>query len=168
MAIRNLEAINNRGEMIAKQKMNAMQMKEDNFWNRVEIIMSSHGDAVDAIDTIDYLYKNGIGKLFEDWNKGKGVYYESQYKQFKVYCKVNEPMKETAYVAYRPYDNSVHFSWNGYGMCEGYDVVSKGSQNTNYFIHNYLDRKGYDGGVTDLSVRLQPFLDAFFKWTETL
>lgn len=168
MAIRNLQAINNRGEMIAQQKRNKMQMKEDNFWNRVEIVRSSHDDAVDAIDTIEYLYKNGMRQLFEDWNKGKGVYYESQYKQFKVYCNVKEPSRETSYVAYRPYDDSVHFSWNGYGMCEDYDVGSKSSQSTQHFIHTYLDKKGYDGGLTDLSVRLQPFLNAFFKWVETL
>ena len=168
MAIRNLDGINRQGDMIAQQKQNERNMREESFWNRVEIVRSSHNDAVDAIDTIEYLYKNGMRQLFEDWNKGKGVYYESQYKQFKVYCKVNEPRKETAYVSYRPYDDSVHFYWNGYGMGEGYDVVSKGSQNTNRFIHTYLDGKGYDGGLTDLSVRLQPFLDAFFKWVETL
>ena len=165
MAIRNLEAIQRQGTMIAAQQENSRRMREENFWYRVSIIQQSCNDAIDAVDTIESLCKNGLRSKFEDWMKQQNVYYSFQYKRFSVSCEVENSRKESASVGYNPKTNGVHFSWNGYGMCEGYDTAES---NMTHFIHNYLGNKGYNKGLTVLSERLQPFLDAFFKWIESI
>ena len=165
MAVRNMEAINRQGEMIAQQRRNARQMREESFWNRVNMIKASHKDAVDFVDTVDALYKNGMGTKFEEWLKNQNVGYANYNKRMAVSCKVDCERKESAHVYYVPAKNSVGFGWNGYGMCESYTA---GESDAEYLIHQRLSHHGYDEGLTKLAERLQPFLDAFFKWVETI
>ncbi len=165
MAVRNLEAIQRQGTMIAEQQANSRRMREENFWHRVSVIQQTRNDAIDAVDTIEALCKNGLRDKFEEWMKQQNVYYSLQYKRFSVVCEVENSRKESASVSYNPKTNGVHFSWNGYGMGEGYDTAT---DNMEYFINTYLKKHGYDGGLTKLTERLKPFLDAFFKWLETI
>ena len=165
MAVRNLDAINRYGKMIAEQTRNAKQLKEDAFWNRVEIIKKCHDDAIDAIDTIDALSKNGLRGKFDGWMKMQNVSYSHYQQRFEVSCKVDTPSKESAYVSYYPLQDGVNFSWSGWGMCESYNTAKIDME---YFIHTYLKNHGYDDGLTKLAERLQPFLNAFFKWVDSL
>lgn len=165
MAIRNLDAIQRQGTMIAAQQENSRRMREENFWHRVSIIKQSHNDAIDAVDTIEALCKNGLRSKFEEWMKKQNVYYSFYFKRFSVSCEIRNSWKERASVSYDPKTNGVRFSWDGYGMYECYDTEER---YINHFIHTYLGNNGYDKGLTVLSERLQPFLDAFFKWIESI
>ena len=100
MAIRNLEAIQRQGTMIAAQQENSRRMREENFWHRVSIIQQSCNDAIDAVDTIAALCQNGLRSKFEDWMKQQNVYYSFQYKRFSVSCEVENSRKESASVGY--------------------------------------------------------------------
>jgi len=157
-----MEAINRQGAMIAQQRQNARQLKEENFWKRVNMIKASHDDAVDFVDTVEALYKNNMSTKFEEWMKNQNVYYTYYNKRLKVSCVCER--KESASVSYQPDEDAVKFGWNGYGMCEGYST----NDNTDYLIHQRLRDHGYDEALTKLAERLQPFLDAFFKWVETI
>lgn len=159
MAIRCKENILRQGKMIAEQRQNQYQMIVNNFWDRVNIVKECHDDAIDFIDTAKALYGNGLGAKFETWCKSQNVtYYELG---FRICCLSNN--RESAYVTYYPIKDIITFSWSGWGMCECYST-----ENADYFISNYLKNKSYDNGLTDLSVRLKPFLHAFFEWVETL
>lgn len=165
MAVRNMDAIERQGNMIAEQRRNARQIREDGFWKRVDIIKACHDDAIDFVDTVDALCKNGLRDKFETWLKQQNVYYEHYRKLLRICC-LNE-RKESAIVGYYPEKDEVHFGWNGYGMCEGYDVRTK-CETADYVIHSRLSDNGYDEGLTTFATRLQPFLKAFFEWVETI
>lgn len=159
MAIRNLDAITRRGNMVKEQIQNARTIKEENFWNRVNFIRKSHEDAIDAIDTIRALRANKLGKLFDEWMAQQDVKFLRDFNIFLLYA------SQGTWVGYNPNENFVEFHSNRNGMHETYRT------NTEYighFIHMYLDEKNYDGGLTLLAERLQPFLDSFFSWVETL
>ena len=157
-----MEAINRQGEMIAQQRQNARQLKEENFWKRVNMIKACHDDAIDFVDTVDALYKNSMSTKFEEWMKNQNVYYTRYNKKLSVCCLSDS--KQDAHVYYVPTENAVCFGWRGWGMCEYYTT----NNNTDYLIHLRLSEHGYDEGLTKLAERLQPFLDAFFKWVETI
>lgn len=161
MAIRCEEKILRHGKMIAEVKQNKHQMIVKNFWDRVNIVKECHDDAIDFVDTAKALYENGWGAKFETWCESQNVTYDKYKLGFCVCCLSDK--KETAYVSYLPIKNIITFSWTGWGMCECYST-----ENAGYFISNYLKKQGYDNGLTDLSVRLKPFLNAFFDWVETL
>lgn len=163
MAVRNMEAIKRHGDMIAQERQNKKLAKEQAFWSICNTIKSCRDDAVDAVDTINALYENGLGSKFETWLKSQNVGYSIQFKRFSVGSPLDNP-KEYAYVSYVPERDSIRFAWNGYGMCESYDTKS---DNMEHFIHSYYDKK-YKEGHERLAARLQPFLNAFFAWTETL
>lgn len=165
MAVRNMDAIQRQGNMIAEQKRNERQMREENFWKRVDMIKACHDDAIDFVDTVDALAKNGLRGKFDEWMKQQNVKYEGYRQLIRVCCLCGS--KESALVGYYPKKDDVHFGWNGYGMCESYDV-SVPSQNADYVIHSRLSQNNYDEGLTMMATRLQPFLNAFFKWVETI
>lgn len=160
-----MDAIQRQGNMIAEQKRNERQMREDGFWKRVNIIKACHDDAIDFVDTVDALAKNGLRCKFDEWMKQQNVTYESYRKLIRICCLCDR--KESALVGYYPTTDHVHFGWNGYGMCESYDVSAPG-QNADYVIHSRLRCNNYDDGLTTLATRLQPFLRAFFEWVETI
>lgn len=164
MAIRNLDAITRYGEMIAEQKRNTNRLREEHFNNRLNIIKSSHSDAIDAMDTICALSENGLRSRFEEWEKNQNVYFDFQRHRFYVICKVDEPKKENAIVSYYPSNDNICFSWNGWGMSE---CSSTNVEKADCLIHR-LSQHGYEQGLTDLCERLQPYLNAFFKWLNSL
>ena len=162
MAVRNMDAIERQGIMIAEQKINARQICEDGFWKRVNIIKACHDDAIDFVDTVDALCKNGLRDKFEVWLKQQNVSYTIYNKKLGVCCLSDR--KQDAHVYYVPTENAVCFGWNGWGMCEYYSTNEK----MDYFIHTYLSGHGYDNGLTVMATRLQPFLNAFFEWVGTI
>ena len=97
--------------------------------------------------------------------KQQNVTYEGYRGLIRVCCLSGR--KESALVGYYPKKDEVHFGWNGYGMCESYDVKLPG-QNADYVIHSRLTHNNYDDGLTTLATRLQPFLKAFFEWVKTI
>ena len=160
MAIRCKEKILRQGKMIAEQKQNEQNLIVDNFWNRVNIVKECHDDAIDFIDTAKALYGNGLGGKFETWRKAQNVtYYDLG---FRVCCLSDN--KQSAYVTYYPLKDMITFSWSGWGMSECYSTT----EDAKYFISHYLKDKKYDKGLTDLAIRLKPYLNAFFEWVETL
>lgn len=161
-----MDAIERQGKMIAEQKANERKMREDGFWQRVNTIRACHDDAVDFIDTVDALAKNGLRSRFDEWMKQQNVTYEGYRGLIRVCCLSGR--KESALVGYYPKKDEVHFGWDGYGMCESYEVKSPGKQ-ADYVIHSRMvaDRH-YDEGLTKLAARLQPFLTAFFEWVKTI
>ena len=160
MAVRNLEAINRHGEMIAQQKSNANKMREDSFWNRVNIIRKSSNDAVDFADTVSALCKNGLRTKFDEWVKTQNVNYSTYNNEFSI------GSSSDGRVIYVPSSNDVQFAWSNYGMGECYSV-NKGK--LDYIVHRaLLHRENYDKCLTLMAERLQPFIDAFFKWVDTL
>ena len=164
MAVRNMDAIERQGNMIAEQKRNARQMREDGFWKRVNTIKACHDDAIDFVDTVDALCKNGLRDKFDEWMKQQNVDYTIYDKRLRVCCLSDN--RQDAHVYYVPTENAVCFGWSGWGMCEYYTTEHKG--NIDLFIHNYLKGKNYDKGLTMMATRLQPFLKAFFEWVETI
>jgi len=159
MAIRCEQKILRQGKMIAEQRQNEQNLIVNNFWNRVNIVKECHNDAIDFIDTVKALYENGLGSKFDAWCKLKNVtYYELG---FRVCCLSDN--RQSAHVTYYPTKGIITFSWSGWGMCECYST-----EEAEYFIPRYLKNHGYDKGLTDLSIRLKPFLNAFFEWVETL
>lgn len=162
MAVRNMDAIERQGNMIAEQKRNARQMKEENFWKRVDIIKASHDDAIDFVDTVEALCKNGLRGKFEAWMEQQNVHYTIYDKKLSICCLSDR--KQDAHVYYVPTENAVCFGWRGWGMCEYYST----NERMEYFIQQYLDGKNYDEGLTKMATRLKPFLQAFFEWVETI
>lgn len=162
MAIRCEQNILRQGKMIAEQRQNKYQMLVNHFWDRVNIVKECHDDAIDFIDTAKALCGNGLGGKFETWCNSQNVTYDRCNLGFRVCCLSNN--KESAYVTYYPLKDMITFSWSGWGMSECYSTT----KDANYFISNYLKDKKYDDGLTNLSVRLKPFLNAFFEWVETL
>lgn len=163
MAVRNFGAIKRQGDMIAEQQANKRKMGEENFWKRVDIIKKSHDDAIDFVDTIDAMCKNGMRAMVEEWLKNKNVHYTIYNKEFEVCCLSDS--RQSASVYYCPQGNSVDFGWAGWGMCEYYST----NKCADYLIHVALKRdKNYDEGLTMMADRLQPYIDAFFKWVETI
>ena len=160
MAIRCEEKILRHGKMIAEQKQNEQNLIVNNFWDRVNIVKECHDGAIDFIDTVKALYANGWDKEYRNWCKSQNVDY--YYLGFRVCCLSDA--KQTAYVTYYPLKDMITFSWSGWGMSECYSTTN----DAEYFISNYLKDKKYDKGLTDLSIRLKPFLNAFFEWVETL
>lgn len=159
MAVRNLEAISRHSEMIKSQKANARKLREDAFWSRVHTIQECQEDAIDAIDTIEHLFKSGMRREYEAWEKQQGIRFSFQYKAFFRGVTLGGTQ-----VSYRPNENNVYFSWNAHGMCEEYNSHSS------YDVNRVIDypREGYDTGLIELAANLRPFLDAFFKWVENL
>lgn len=157
-----MDAIERQGNMIAEQRRNARQMREDGFWKRVDIIKACHDDAIDFVDTVDALCKNGLRDKFETWLKQQNVYYTIYDKKLSVCCLSDS--KQDAHVYYVPTECAVCFGWRGWGMCEYYSTNEK----MDHFIHTYLRGHGYDEGLTKMATRLQPFLKAFFEWVETI
>lgn len=166
MAVRNLNGIVRQGRMIAQENKNARDLRNDNFWKRVSMVQECMKDAIDFIDTVKFLEENGLRDQFEEWMKGKNVRFESYRGLICVTCLSNK--KESANVGYYPQANSVHFGWNGCGMCESYHIVSKVSSDADYFINQRLSKRNYDEGLTMLATRLRPFLNAFFEWVDTI
>ena len=162
MAVRNMDAIQRQGNMIAEQRRNEQQMREEGFWKRVNIIKACHDDAIDFVDTVDALCKNGLRGKFEEWMKQKNVSYTIYNKRLGVCCLSDR--RQDAHVYYVPTENAVCFGWSGWGMCEYYST----NKEMDYFIHTYLSGHGYDNGLTMIATRLQPFLKAFFEWVETI
>jgi len=166
MAVRNFDAIKRQGDMIAEQQANKRRMVEENFWKRVDIIKNSHADAIDFIDTIDAMCKNSMRAMVDEWLKNKNVHYTIYNKKFGVCCLSDS--RQSAHVYYCPQENgidTVEFGWSGWGMCECYST----NKSTDYLIHVALKRdRNYDEGLTMMAERLQPFIDAFFKWVETI
>ena len=160
MAVRNLEAINRHGEMIAQQQNNAKKMREDRFWSRVSIIKRSCDDAIDFVDTVDALCKNGMRTKFENWMEEQNLCYRICDKEFCI------GTSSSGRVYYVPKSGDVCFGWNNYGMFEYYSL---NEGHTDYIIHQALiHRVKYDECLTLMAERLQPFIDAFFKWVDTL
>lgn len=162
MAVRNMHAIQRQGNMIAEQRRNERQMREDGFWKRVNIIKACHEDAIDFVDTVDALCKNGLRGKFEEWIKQQNVSYTIYNKRLCVCCLSDR--RQDAHVYYVPTENAVCFGWSGWGMCEYYST----NKEMDYFIHTYLIGHGYDKGLTMIATRLQPFLKAFFEWVNTI
>lgn len=162
MAIRCKEKILRQGKMIAEQKQNEQNLIVNNFWNRVNIVKECHDDAIDFIDTAKALCGNGLGGKFETWCNSQNVTYDRYNLGFRICCLSDN--KQSAYVTYYPLKDMITFSWSGWGMSECYSTTN----DAEYFISNYLKDKKYDKGLTDLSIRLKPFLNAFFEWVETL
>ena len=162
MAIRCKEKILRQGKMIAEQKQNEQNLIVNNFWNRVNIVKECHDDAIDFTDTAKALCGNGLGGKFETWCNSQNVTYDRYNLGFRICCLSDN--KQSAYVTYYPLKDMITFSWSGWGMSECYSTTN----DAEYFISNYLKDKKYDKGLTDLSIRLKPFLNAFFEWVETL
>lgn len=162
MAVRNMDAIQRQGNMIAEQQTNKRRMIEENFWKRVSIIKACHDDAIDFVDTVDALCKNGLSGKFKEWLKQQNVSYTIYDKRLSVCCLSDN--RQDAHVYYVPTEDAVCFGWRGWGMCEYYST----NKNVDYFIHTYLSGHGYDNGLTMMATRLQPFLKAFFEWVETI
>lgn len=156
-----MDAIQRQGNMIAEQRRNERQMREEGFWKRVNIIKACHDDAIDFVDTVDALAKNGLRGKFDEWMKQQNVSYTYD-KKLRVCCLSDN--RQDAHVYYVPTENAVCFGWSGWGMCEYYSTNEK----MDYFIHTYLSGHGYDKGLTMMATRLQPFLTAFFEWVETI
>lgn len=162
MAVRNLDAIKRHGTMIAEQIRNEKRMREDFFWKRVNIIKSCHEDAIDFIDTVNALWKNGLGDKYEQWMKQQNVHYMPYNKEISICCLMD--CEQDAHVYYEPAENVVWFGWSGHGMSELYST----NNDVDYFIHNYLKGRNYDDGLTMMAERLQPFLKSFFEWVENI
>lgn len=162
MAVRNLEAIQRQGTMIANQVANAKKMTENHFWERINIIRQSRADAIDAVDTIEALFKNGLRNKYDEWQKQQNVRYSPQFKEFTC-----DGIWDETKVCYRPYEDDVKFGWSAHGMCESYSI-NNNTTSMDYFIHQRLSNKDYDKKLSRLVTNLQPFLDVFFKWVETI
>ena len=162
MAIRCEQKILRQGKMIAEQRQNEQNLIVNNFWNRVNIVKECHDDAIDFIDTAKALCGNGLGGKFETWCKSQNITYDRYNLGFRICCLSDN--KQSAYVTYYPLEDMITFSWSGWGMSECYSTT----KDAEYFISHYLKDKKYDKGLTDLSIRLKPFLNAFFEWVETL
>lgn len=163
MAVRNLDSIQRKGAEVYNEKANARKLKADGYWRRVNIVKESHDDAVDALDTIQALFEHGLRQAFEEWMKGQGISYSNQYKRFEVRAPYDHGYSEAGY---EPLNNDICFHWSGHGCCESYSANSHYDRLIDYHIGKADDR--YDELLTRLAEKLQPFLDAFFKWTETL
>ena len=163
MAVRNFDAIKRQGDMIAEQKANKRRMVEENFWKRVNIIKGSHNDAIDFIDTVDALCKNGMRAMVDEWLKNKNVYYTIYNKKFGVRCLSDS--SQSANVYYCPQENAIEFGWSGWGMCE---LLSTSRYADRMIDVGLKSDKNYDEGLTMMAERLQPYIDAFFKWVETI
>lgn len=109
-----MDAIERQGNMIAEQRRNARQMREDGFWKRVDIIKACHDDAIDFVDTVDALCKNGLRDKFETWLKQQNVYYTIYDKKLSVCCLSDS--KQDAHVYYVPTECAVCFGWRA-GAC---------------------------------------------------
>jgi len=157
-----MNAIQRQGNMIAEQRRNEQQMHEEGFWKRVNMIKACHDDAIDFVDTVDALAKNGLRDKFEEWMKQQNVSYDFYNKRLRVCCLSDN--RQDAHVYYVPTENAVCFGWRGWGMCEYYST----NERMEYFIQQYLDGKNYDEGLTKMATRLKPFLQAFFEWVETI
>jgi hypothetical protein len=160
MAVRNLQAIQRQGAMIAERKKNEQNLKKDFFWKCVNICSESRGDAIDAIDTILELNKNGLRNRYEEWEKNQDLRFCYQYNSF-----VMGDSCDTIQVSYIPSSDSVDFFYNGKGGMEGYSTAGTPE---NYLIYRIYSRQGYVDKLRLLAECLQPFLDNFFKWVDSL
>lgn len=159
MAVRNFDSIKRHGDMVRNQVANERKMREENFYKRANIIKGCQQDAIDCVDTIIALFQNGLRQQYENWesNQVDGIKFNRQYQSLGCSC----PECRNAYVRYIPKENRLNFGWSDYGMCESYD------DGGDYLIHTALPGR-YDLGLTNLSTKLKPFLDAFFAWVETI
>ena len=160
MAVRNLDTIERHGKMIAEQKKNAYEMAREHFWERVNIILSSHQDAIDAGDTIQALRDNALGERFRIWAEGQNVqyaYYEEAFTIGKGDCRI---------LYYPKKIDEVKFVWSYGGMGEGYSTISTDEK---YLIQRMgYNERCYDELLSLMAERLQPYLNAFFSWVEKL
>lgn len=170
MAVRNLEAIQRQGTMIAEQKRNEYQLRKDFFWKRVNIIRDCHDDAVDFVDTVKALGNNGLLSRFEKWCEKQNVEYRSYCDEFTLYS-------NNCTIHYNPIEDYVSFSWSAHGMCESYstnkyqDYANGGADGERYLIDCVTkkdDDRTYNDLLTKMSERLQPFINAFFDWLESI
>ena len=164
MAVRNLQAIQRQGRAVADERKNARDLKHENFWARVNKITDTRSDAIDCIDTINALIKNGLRGKFEEWMKGKSVHHYGEYLCINCSC----GREESAQIKYFPKENYLKFSWSGYGMCASY--VTNSQSQAEYLVDYEMKKegKGFDAGLTKFAACLQPFLDEFFSWVESL
>lgn len=162
MAVRNFDAIQRHGEMIREQNANAKRVSLDFFWKRVNIVRNTRQDAIDAIDTIHALYENGLGGILNKWMENQNVHCRTYNNSFYIVSKINEK----ADVSYYPKEDKIYCAWGDHGMCECYKIEQGTS--SDYSIEKILSSRGYNETLTLLAERLQPFLDNFFKWVETI
>ena len=160
MAVRNFDAIQRKGAMIAEQRQNAFNLKRENFRRRIELLKSCREDALDAIDTINALYENGLHKEFEKWMEKADV----RYYVGTFYVKLYKDGDSTE-VRYTPKTNNVLFQCHFCGMIDG---CNTNSFNETDFLQYRLKSHHYDEALTLLSTALKPFLNGFFAWVETL
>lgn len=157
MAIRNLNGIKRQVGITTQEAQNARELKEENFWNRVKRIMRREDDAIDAVETIEELYSNGLGSLFEKWDKSQDIHFDTHNKSFDV-----SKALESTHVEYCPLQKMVYFNSNSGGMLEGY----RSDKHANYLIHRRLEK--YDEKLTQLAIKFEPYLDNLLKWIDSL
>lgn len=161
MAVRNLEGIQRKGRMIAEQNNNALILQLENFNRRVNIIKGLQQKCIDAVDTILALEANKIKIHFNS----NDITFDHQRKSFET-----GDLKK-GYVVYLPYENSVQFGWSDYGMCETYSAEKLHSANGNdYYVLKCIHSKdrSYDKNLTEMATKLEPFLDSFFEWVDSI
>lgn len=168
MTVRNMDAIQRHGNMIAEQKRNAYKMVKDNFWKRIEIIRSTQADAVDAADTIEALGKNSLGGRFDKWDEQQNIHFVRYRGEFCI------SMNKCS-IYYNPGTNHVMFAWSDCGMCESYSTAEYtryaggGADGERYMVECVTKgNRTYDNLLTAMAERLQPYLKAFFEWVETI
>lgn len=161
MAVRNFDSIKRHGDMVRNQVANERKMREENFHKRVGIIKAYQQDAIDCVDTILALFKNGLRQQYEDWESKQtdGINFDYQWQSLDCGC----PENKDATVSYVPKTNIIKFGWSAHGMYECY----QDNQHLDYLIHTAMPGR-YDGGLTRMATKLKPFLDAFFAWVETI
>lgn len=161
MAVRNFDSIKRHGDMVRNQIANERTMREENFYKRINIIKACQADAIDCVDTILALFKNGLRQQYEDWESKQidGIRFSYQNQSLGCGC----PENKNAIVRYIPKTNIVQFQWSAHGMCESYED----SKHCDYLIHTAMPGR-YDGGLTRMATKLEPFLNAFFAWLETI
>ena len=164
MAVRNLDAIKRHGNMILEQKRNAYNMVKENFWNRVNTIRSCRDAAVDAIDTIKALKDNCLGDKFSKWDGQQNVHCTFCGGKFSI--RMND-----CTIYYNPVQDCVIFTWSKYGMCESYSTgdCMHYAGGERYLIQCVTaNNRDYDNLLSLMAERLQPYLDAYFEWLETI
>ena len=161
MAVRNLKAISRHGKMLADQQANERKIRHDSFWSRVDTIRSCRNDAVDFVETVEAMRKNGMRNEFEKWLKNQNLSYTTTFGN-----KIQLGNSTSGKVYYSPEDDDVCFGWQDGWMSEYYSV-NRGQ--ADYIVDTrFRFRSEYDRLLTLMAERLRPFLDAFFEWVDSL
>ena len=177
MAIRFKEDIRRKVLRLEQEECDKSTSENESFPNIIEdidcsgmvsTIMKSHADAVDAIDTIEYLIDNGFEYVLDEWmTDAKFDYYTFHNEEsFCMYVEDvynSEEFSNTSlHIDYIPKENCVKLSLFSGCNLKGQVYIDSDEGLNNEIAKKYMSKVG----LRDFSKWFQPFLDDFFKWVE--